>query len=540
MIKHRDMNRLIGLAALLLSFCPLYATAQTWQWAEQGTGMHNEYAGDIDIDAAGNSYVTGKFYNTVSFGAYTLNSPGTWAIYIAKYDVNGSLLWARIAAVAAKIKVTGICTDQSGAISVTGLYSDSASFGDISPVPVYAVAGYDIFLARYTATGALIWVRSAGDQGYDYSSSVSHDAVGNLFITGEFHISAYTGSAAKVFVARYDSSGNNAWFTIAQRYGNFHQGNDLKTSDDGTSYVTGQFFDTLFFDSSTALGAGNIEANIFILKVDSSGGIVWMQKAGSAAGYTSGNAIDIDAAGNAYITGFYRGTVTFGTLSLDGPAGISYDVYIAKCNTNGDFAWVNKATGPWALDNAMCLATDNMGSVYIAGNFQDSITLGNTTVYSPGQSDVFLGKADALGNFVWAGECGGPAYDDVAGIKANALGLFLTGDFKSTGQFGPLLTLNADSSDIFTARIYDSPEGIQVPQKQKDITLFPDPAAGFISLSGTVPAGPYTIYDVSGRALLSGNTAMPCRIDISSLHTGMYYLRLPGAGGQQVLKFIKE
>lgn len=535
------MYKLLFVSAMLIFFTNT-VNGQAWQWAEKGGGTHNEYAGDIDIDAHGNSYITGKFYNSVSFGAYTLNSPGSWAIYIAKYDVNGTVLWARIAGTAADIKATGICVDASGYISLTGLYLDSASFGDANPVPVYAVAGYDIFIAHYTPMGDLSWVRSAGEQGYDYSSSISHDGQGNLFITGEFHISAYNMSAAKVFVAKYDSSGNNTWFTMAQHYGNFHQGNDLCTGTGGISYVTGQFFDTLFFDPIHALGAGNIEANIFILKVDSSGNIVWMQSAGAASGYTSSNAIGMDAAGSAYITGFYKGTVSFGALSLTGPAGLSYDVYLAKCNANGDFQWVNKATGPWNLDDAERISVGKAGDVYIAGNFQDSLTLDSITVYSPGQPDVFIAHTDSSGHFIWADECGGPAYDNIAGIKVNATGLYLTGDFKSTAHFGPVLSLTGDSSDIFTARLQDTASAmVKILPGRKNIVLFPDPAAAELCLSGVPVSSTYTIYDLRGRVAVSSKTTKANKVDISTLHPGLYFIRfLMDSGETVVLRFTKS
>ena len=538
--------RQITASLILIFLCPVAMQGQTWQWAQKAGGHHNEFGGGIDIDATGNSYVTAKFYDSISFGAITLSTPGLWSVYIAKYDVNGIVQWAKVAASSsANINVNGICNDNFGHISITGLFLDSASFGNAIPVNLYSVADYDVFLASYTSTGDLIWARSAGELGYDYGSNVSPDARGNLYITGEFHISSYSGSAAKVFVAKYDSSGNNVWLNKAEQYGNFHQGNDIKTAPDGTSYVTGQFFDTLHFDTTAVLGAGNIEANIFILKMSDSGTVIWMQKGGAPTGYTSGNAIDIDAAGNVYITGFYRGTISLGTFNLVGPGGISYDVYIAKCDSNGNYVRVNKAKGPWDLDNGVRICTDKMGSVYIAGNFMDSMTFDNNTVYSQGQPNIFIARADSLLNFNWATECGGPGFDEISGIRANALGLFLTGDFKGTGVFGPSLSLMGDSSDIFVARIYgiDTVEAVANVSNMPGVKLFPNPAGDEIQISGVSNGTIYTIYDISGRIIMTGNTGTANKISVSGLEQGMYFIRFTekgNAGRAQTLRFIKS
>ncbi len=543
--KITGMNKNTTLAIfLIVTFLFSAVTqAQTWQWAKQVGGPRNDYAGGIDIDANGNSYVTGRFYDSASFGAITLYSPGAWSVFIAKYDVNGQAEWAKIAATGANIKVNAICKDVYGRLSITGLYKDSASFGTVSPFTLYSVADYDVFIASYNSTGDVIWARSAGGQGFDYSSAVSSDALGDLFIAGEFHISSYSGSASKVFVAKYDSSGNNLWLTQELVYHNFHQGNDLKTSPDGTSYITGQFFDTLSFDPTTALGAGNIEANIFIAKISDSGTVLWLQRAGAGTGYTSGNAIDIDAAGNAYITGFYRGTVAFDTINLAGPAGISYDIYVAKCNANGHFLWVNKASGPSDTDNGVRICVDNNGSCFIAGNFNGLFTLDTFTLNSM-QQDIYLARVDSTGAFTWADQCGGSGFDHIAGIRSNNFGLFLAGDFNGTGVFGPLPSLAGDSTDIFVARIFDAtPEAVRSVSKDNRISISPNPVADELQLTAAGAGSRYSIYDISGRVINTGNIATTNRVSVSGLEQGMYFIRIADKDNKErveVLRFIKD
>lgn len=538
------MNKLILIAICSLTItCCTTARSQTWQWAKNSVGHHNDYAGGLDVDNQGNSYVTGKFYDSISFGATTLSSPETWSVYMAEYDVNGVVLWAKSAGSAANIKVTGICRDRFGYLSIVGLYSDSASFGITSPTTLYSVAGYDVFIASYDANGDLRWARSLGDTGYDYGSAIHADTNGRLYITGDLHISSYNGSASQVFVACYDSSGNNAWLLHEPDYHNFHQGNDLAVSSDGTSYVAGQFFDTLRFSPTAVEGAGNVEANIFLLKVDRDGNIGWIQKGGAASGYAAATAIDVDTAGNSYITGFYHGTITLGTLTLNGPAGLSDDVFIAKCDSGGNYIWVNKASGPWSLDNGVHISSAKDGALYVAGNFEDQLTFDTINIYNPSQPDIFIARLDGSGHFTWAAHCGGSTFDDIAGLRANAQGIFLSGDFKGTGHFGPALTANSDStSDIFVARIVtDSVESVATTGRGAHTLLFPNPATSVLHIRDTETFYSYAITDITGSVLSTNYIHGNQSINVANLVCGVYFIKLAGKDGcVQVLTFIKN
>ncbi|MBS1586297.1 MAG: T9SS type A sorting domain-containing protein [Bacteroidetes bacterium] len=538
------MHKLILIAVWSFAlFSITTARSQTWQWAKSSAGHSNDYAGGLDIDEQGNSYIAGKFYDSVSFGATTLTSPGTWSVYIAKYDLNGGVLWAKSAGSAGNIKVTGICRDRFGNLSIVGQYSDSASFGTLSPTTLYSVAGYDVFIASYNADGDLRWARSLGDTGYDYGSAIHADTNGRLYITGDLHISSYNGSASQVFVACYDSSGTNTWMLHEPNYHNFHQGNDLAVSNDGTSYVAGQFFDTLRFSQTAVLGAGNIEANIFLMKVDKDGNIAWMQKGGAASGYTAATAVDVDTAGNTYITGFYHGTITLGTLSLNGPAGYSDDVFVAKCDSAGNYVWVNKASGPWNLDNGVHISSAKDGSIYVAGNFETQLTLDTITIYNSNQPDIFIARMDGSGHFAWADRCGGPTFDNMAGLRTNTQGIFLSGDFRGTGHFGPSLTANSDStSDIFVARItMDSVESVRNTGRNVHTLLFPNPAATALYIKDAERFNSYTITDISGKAILSNYLYGKQGIKITDLVCGVYLIKLVGKDGSvQTLKFTKN
>ena len=69
-------------------------------WAKTAGGPLLDQGYDIATDTTGNSYVVGAIqtngiYPTVTFDAITLTGHGDYDWFIAKYDANGSVVWAK-------------------------------------------------------------------------------------------------------------------------------------------------------------------------------------------------------------------------------------------------------------------------------------------------------------------------------------------------------------------------------------------------------------------------------------------------------------
>ncbi|HXS37837.1 MAG TPA: T9SS type A sorting domain-containing protein [Flavipsychrobacter sp.] len=537
------MNKYLQIIVLSF-FMPLVAGSQTWQWAEKVNSINNNiYAGSIDVDKDGNSYITGDFYNSASFGSTTITTPGLVSAFIAKYDINGNLLWAKAAGSGSDVEVYGICVDKSGNISLTGIFKGTSTFGSRK---LTSVGDFDVFVSHYNSDGDIQWAQSAGDTGFDYAGSISHDAIGNVYVTGDFHISAFSGSSSKIFVAKYDSTGANVWLKKPTEYSDFHLGDCIKTDSAGNSYFTGQFFDGLTFDSSIILNTGNKEDNAYIGKMNTDGKVLWLQEAGAATGYMGANGIDIDKAGNAYITGFYRGTVSFGSLSLTGPAGLYYSMFIAKCNTSGEYIWVNKSTGPAGSSNGSAVSVDNAGNCYFGGSFSVPITLDSTTLTNSGYTDVFVTKIDSLGNFIWATNCGSPYSTTIKGIKANSKSVFLSGNFLGDINFGSHISLSADTTirSLYTAKLTDTTLTASVPNTNyPHYSVFPNPVTNYIQLNGIAGNEHYIIYDVHGRQIMQGDLNNANKISVVNLQSGIYFIDVFNKSNPErtdKIKFIKN
>ena len=145
------------------------------------------------MDAGGNSYITGYFDGSVTFGAggtsaTTLTSDGDSDIFLARYDSTGAFAWARRAGGTSTDDGYAVDVDASGNSYITGYFSGSATFGagGTTATTLTSDGDDDIFLARYDSTGALVWAKQAGGTSRDVSRRVYADASGNSYISGEF------------------------------------------------------------------------------------------------------------------------------------------------------------------------------------------------------------------------------------------------------------------------------------------------------------------------------------------------------------------
>src|SRR5262249_13178205 len=143
--------------------------AQNLIWAKRaGSGgapsIPQDVGQAIAVDSAGNSYVTGLFHNTATFGPGEVNvkiltaAGASQEIFVAKYNSNGLLQWAkRISTVEGQ--GNGIGVDSSGNSYVTGYFNSSATFApdDGNATTLNGAGVKEIFLAKYDGNGNLVW-----------------------------------------------------------------------------------------------------------------------------------------------------------------------------------------------------------------------------------------------------------------------------------------------------------------------------------------------------------------------------------------------
>ncbi|RFS13320.1 SBBP repeat-containing protein [Emticicia sp. C21] len=280
------------------------------QWVQSAGGLLAEVSSSIAVDGSGNAYITGSYSGTATFAGTTLTTQGGTDIFVAKYNTSGSLQWVKSAGGTGNDSGFGIALDNNANVHITGNYEATAQFEATS----HDSKGFtDIFIAKYNNIGSLQWVRSAGGTSSDEGNDIAIDGSGNVFITGNyiglasFGINTLSAQGGyEVFVAKYNASGTYQW---ARSLGGTENdfGEDIVVENDGTVYITGYFYGTAFPIPRTSRGA----SDIFVAKFDSDANFEWVQSAGGL-NQDSGSGITVDLNGNVYAVGGYNGTSSFG------------------------------------------------------------------------------------------------------------------------------------------------------------------------------------------------------------------------------------
>lgn len=531
---------------LLLSLsCTAILPAQSWQWAQQAVSPRPVSGGCMDADPQGHLYVAGQFTDSVTLGSTTLRSPARFTLYLAKYDPQGNLLWARVCGSTEAFTgftLAGVQVSAQGHVGITGSFSDSAFFGEQQPVKLVSAGSNDVFIASFGAgDGACEWARAEGGAGIDYAGGISSDDAGSFYITGDLHKTSFSGSPSIIFISRYHPSGQLAWSRQSQRYGTGHYGMGISTRPGGTSVITGSFFNVLQFDSSDSLDAGSPESTAFLVCFDAQGAFRWERQAGGGGGYTSGTAVSHDAAGQVYAAGFFRGTIAFDQLSLTGMAGMAYEGFTAQYDSLGHIAWVSRLNG----SSNISAISAGPGGCYIAGVFSSTLSVGQQTLTNTGHSDLFIALVSAQGQPLWAVQGRGGEHADLhpAAIRSRAGALFAAGTYTDSIALGSAIVYTAPGrQSTFAARLSLPVTGIAPgdPAPGPGVQLFPNPAAERLQWSSTFAAAHYSISTLQGRIMAEGPAHGQDEVAVSALPAGMYIIRLYAADGSAVqLRFIK-
>ncbi len=319
-------------------------------------------------------------------------------------------------------------------------------------------------------------VRTGAAGASSIGESVAVDAAGNVYTSGRFtgtvdfdpgagSVNLTSAGSADAFITKMDPSGNLIW---AKRVGGTQDELIYANAIDGSGnvYLTGSFQGTADFDPGPGVfnltAPGGFIDDIFILKLDPDGNFLWAKRIG-ASGLDFGQSIAVGPSG-VVTTGSFEGTVDFdpgaGTAFLAAPAGQD-EIFILKLDANGNFVWTKRMGGSNG-DFGRSITLDASENVYSTGFFRGTADFdpGPATfnLTDAGNSDIFVSKLDASGNFVWAKRMGGTDSEGGYGIKVDIAGnVYTTGDFHSTADFDPGIGINnlvsAGFNDSFISKL---------------------------------------------------------------------------------------
>lgn len=440
--------------ALLAMAPPSAVEAQTAAavWAISGGGDNSDIGFAVAADSAGNAVLVGRVADVATLAGAAPAPLGDLDAAIAKFSPDGQLVWARRPGGSGRDSARGVAIDGNGNALVTGFFHGTGTFGEATADS----AGHrDVFVAKYDPSGALMWLRRAGGPLIDEGRGIAADGNGNVFVTGGFEgeaafadsltVSARKGSHA--FVAKYDADGTPLW--VRQAGGDKHTwGNAVAADSAGNVLISGAFARKARFNGTALKSAGNLD--IFIAKYDPDGNLLWAKSAGGP-NRDMAYSVTADAADNVLVVGKFHGTANFDAVKLNSVG--NKDAFIAKYAPDGTLAWA-VSLGGRRDDDARGLATDNSGNTLLTGSFRGKMSVGDMTLTSAGDNDIFVAVLNPDGAPLSAQSVGGSDTDNGFGIAADGRGgAYVTGSFTATATFdGPVLH-STGSEDLFISRL---------------------------------------------------------------------------------------
>src|SRR5881396_717699 len=150
--------------------------------------------------------------------------------------------------------------------------------------------------------------------------------------------------------------------------GTADQGNAVAVDAAGNAYVAGQTSSTDLLTIKGVQGALRGQLDGFVLKLDPKGTTVLYSTYFGGSGNDEAHSIAVDSAGNAYVTG-YTSSSDFPIVNgFQRTRGGGLDAYFLKLNSAGDTILYSSYIGGSADDRAYGLALDQAGNAYITGS----------------------------------------------------------------------------------------------------------------------------------------------------------------------------
>ncbi|MDW7694279.1 SBBP repeat-containing protein [Flammeovirgaceae bacterium SG7u.111] len=397
---------------IISTFLQVNLVAQKVEWPNMLTCDESIIPSSISVDPSNNVYITGKFSGTADFdpgpNVAELSSKGASDGFIVKLDAQGGFQWAkRFGGRGGEDIGNDVVTDSLGNVFVVGEFQSDADFDSIT---ISATALADSFVLKLNSSGDISWLKQLNGSDIVISTAITLTSSVDLLITGRFK------GSPNFFNRKVSTYGN---------YNNY---------------------------------------DIFALKMDSAGNVLWAKQQGGS-GEDSSESITTDSLGNVFIAGYYYSTSKndpeIGQAKFATSKG--YDIFVMKLNNQGEFCWTHTFGGNH-YDYGHSIATDHLGNIVVAGEFAGLVdfdpdsTVSLLASYNIGsETDAFVLKLDNSGKFLWVKQFGGLNSDYGSSVVTDHNGnIYLAGDFWEKAYFGDY-ELNAgdyiDYRDVYVLKL---------------------------------------------------------------------------------------
>src|ERR1051326_5977608 len=133
------------------------------------------------------------------------------------------------------------------------------------------------------------WALGYGGSGHDKAWSSATDAAGNVYVyafvagstANPTTIGSYTFTSGGMKVIKHDPNGNVIWIVSVNGPGYVEQGKYMDVDAQGNIFIVGSFYGpSINFGSFTLQNSSNYSYDIFVVKMDNNGNVLWARGGG--------------------------------------------------------------------------------------------------------------------------------------------------------------------------------------------------------------------------------------------------------------------
>ncbi|BDS14360.1 T9SS type A sorting domain-containing protein [Aureispira anguillae] len=486
-----------------------------WEKSLGGTGMDRGFS--IQQLSDGNYIAVGV--TSSSDGDVTTNH-GDYDAWILKLNSTGGIIWEK--------SLGGTFADNARHVQETsdGGYIVVGTFGSLVSGNH---GGDDYWVIKLDNSGTILWDKKLGGSSWERGQYIQETSDGGYIVSGtsESTDGDVTGNHGDkdYWVVKLNSVGNIVW---EQSLGgsNAEMLGSCQETNDGGYIVAGSSF-SLDGDITTHYG----ENDIWLVKLNSQGGIVWEKTLGgtgwettaivevmSDGGYT---VVGASSSNNVDLT-HNNGFSDFWTVRLDSIGTITWQVSLGS--TGEDYPQSIQETS-----DGGCIITGAVGAI-------NGDVIGNGT----GGGYCWLIKLTSTGTLDWQKSLGGTSSEMGAYVQEiNNGDYILIGSSSSTDGD---VTTNNGNYDYWVVKL-SSVLGLSEVDESVSIDLFPNPALDLVTLKKDVKLtnAHYVVYNTMGQAILSGDlTEEYTKIDTRDLLSGLYHVEIKTLSTTQTIPFVKQ
>jgi hypothetical protein len=389
-------------------------------------GVETDAAGNVFVTGyfGQTANTTGR---TISFDTKTITSKSDYDVFLAKYNSAGSIQWALALGNPTGVteeRAWDIAVDATGNSYICGSFAGTVDFNPLGTTPRNVSASgttNSLFLAKYDANGINLWAikvdANLGAVLTEAYSSVDLDNAGNVILGGNYRNSITVGTNnftavgnTDIFIASFtQSNGTNNW---AKTFGG--AGNDIlspgamRVNAANEPHFTGRFAGTSNMGGTPISSTSGATTNMYLVGLNNTGTTKLALCVPSNSGQSGGHRVGFDIAGNVYITGWYSGTGSLNGINMQAKSGSNAaDVALCKLSSTGTLQWFNtfgSAGFTGELNISAGLQVDSENNLLITGKFYgqnidwDPSPTMTLILSSAGQDDGFVAKYKSDGS----------------------------------------------------------------------------------------------------------------------------------------------